>query len=1631
MWEQMIALGQSYSVTRSDGGGVFAGKYEGHFCLKNDIFLIFEKPDGAKIRIKEDCVDSIDDIIESLRIPASVPKAVLSPAPKAIASTSQIASASSQRTTAPAQQEAIKIEKPQFLVDSLWGMRQRYTPDGINPLRFEWPDFELIKSRIKLSGSKEDRTKWGNLHSAAQKSISDGDFSESNSNPDKIIRLLDQAKNLRESTGVSEIADFEAFLYTRLNRFDSAIKLLLGMNRLSKALAIWAHSHQSYTDLPEAIIKYLLVDEKRAISCLLTKFTETENTQWKELSHLLLDSGVPLHIITYAIFLVLQQKSSSISLDATKCKEKPSNDLLDFLISVAGSNNLLSNHYGYVYSLSSLGGRILDDRGIIVRINRATESNNKQFLPSKLEPPIAVKFSFSYINNVPYANQIEVLEHGSEGEITRFKSYTEKLEKVLPSSSLETKEALAVLKSLIFKQPTQPQSPQSVDLPAISKNQQLSKPHNLPRTANSAYNQAKTIHEEGNTHRRNGNESRAAECFKSAETLYLKAVAQGDLTSVTAAKDLVSLYQQMRRFSEALSFMLNHKQLLSSNIISYKNILHTIYLGLKDYAKCLEVAKELYEDKRTAALESQIGFYYSQLSDVDNAFDYWDRSVKNPSCVLSQKINVLQLMGLYYCRLNRLTEAEETLKRLRQLPNSITACERVQKAINDLSAGKSFEETIESNLIGMMSQLTSENDVESMEDESVYINEYEQQLLLQCDFDGIPGTEVEISENGVRYWKVQDEETRSRRIQGAMGSAGKGDLNYGTRSKRTLTVARCYKDWYDETKSSRHLVKYSQFFSESLFFRALKEISSPNVHRERDFACFLLRESVVFLSKSVNDVVGIRNFWEAVGCILSTRILGNGQVKYSKSISGSDYLYPILADSLIRKTSETVLELAWIDESLFDSGSHDKVRRIIITLLKKFVNTTSDEGSKNSLVELLGPIHQFDNGFGRFVSSHQEEHTNVVLYYRKISTDIESFWKNSEWIQANINKMLSFYGSNRLEILDQKRIKQTIQLLELLQKTSGGAEYDLQIEHCERGSDISAALSKAILDENEIEKSAPTLLSLQGILSFALRINVLFRKIMSDLYEKHEPDFNVSDVLSEEGTVISSVGEVFVKLAIRNGVACTTARDIYIEFAKTDDSDKFYSIDSEFLTMRVCDSLQQNSLTTFQLKANLTMLGRQADALQLYYKITYTTVHGDTKQFPKEAEREYDSLTIRLKSDSLFVAIQNPYQTGNPVRGSLFFGRESDIKDISGRILAGSPGQTYVIFGQMRTGKSSLLNAIEECISESGCLVVKAPAANGVENIHGYVKETLDELQRVLPSDLANCIEPSDVTNIWQHPSPLSVLSGVFSRLKEHPDFANTRIVLTCDEFQYVYSHIIKGTFPQNFMDIWKRWMQQISAFSAILVGNDAMDKFIKKSSNAFAGLEKNLRITYLDAASSEQLIATPIPWIDEDGMHKRRFIYNSIERIFQLTNGSAFHIQHICSQIVNRMNNDTHQNSITEDDVNAAIEKLFTVETYENLFHMLYISGEYELFPSESVSPEDNRIVLDALAQLRREKRPATKEEVINAIQMRNLNLSSPLDDIVRDLFDRGVLIALNGEYQIVLELYYEYMKRKEGFAL
>jgi len=397
------------------------------------------------------------------------------------------------------------------------------------------------------------------------------------------------------------------------------------------------------------------------------------------------------------------------------------------------------------------------------------------------------------------------------------------------------------------------------------------------------------------------------------------------------------------------------------------------------------------------------------------------------------------------------------------------------------------------------------------------------------------------------------------------------------------------------------------------------------------------------------------------------------------------------------------------------------------------------------------------------------------------------------------------------------------------------------------------------------------------------------------------------------------------------------------------------------------------------------------------------------------------TVTFGVMPPESFTEVQNPYldgASGVPVTSrEMFFGRDEFIDQVRGRIRkAAGPGAGVAIFGQKRSGKSSIrVHLVDRLRKLDGFPVVDVgnigdltPSSHESDPkkllailmwriIEGAEKDRRSETP-FLPPNLRR-------EEFVASPDPVYDFAQLFIDYRAAaPDIPP--FVVCLDEFQYIEGWIRDGLVPPAIMQMFKALVER-RLFHLVIVGQSDLERLVRDDPNVF-GVFTTARVSYLTALAARRLIEVPIQM---DG--QSRYRGRAVDRILELTGGNAFYIQRICSALVDYMN-DHGAPLVTEADVDlvsAAFLGRLTEADFDNL----------ESHGRDGFTTTENRAVLLAVARAL-EHGQATPESIAEEYD------GDRLQEILRELAAHEVIRRDRGAYQIVVGIYRDWLIKFMG---
>lgn len=414
-------------------------------------------------------------------------------------------------------------------------------------------------------------------------------------------------------------------------------------------------------------------------------------------------------------------------------------------------------------------------------------------------------------------------------------------------------------------------------------------------------------------------------------------------------------------------------------------------------------------------------------------------------------------------------------------------------------------------------------------------------------------------------------------------------------------------------------------------------------------------------------------------------------------------------------------------------------------------------------------------------------------------------------------------------------------------------------------------------------------------------------------------------------------------------------------------------------------------------------------------------------------------ISFDIHANYIFESFPNPFAAADIVEDdNMFKGRDNLIQEICERMSV--PRRGYVLYGQKRSGKSSVLWHVSEQLKKERNLF-------SVYFTMGSIITDEEQDEDVTRADLYYEVLKSielGIKQIDRKKFREQIGNKTLRRidLEEHPEqdfrfyldiyrdfiknelgFKKDHIVLAIDEITKMYYLILEQKVSPQIMSFWKSLIGE-GYFSIVWAGQDSMPRFIAEYANDF-GVFNPQPLSYLEEKYAKELIEMPI-W--NHITNESRFDKDAVNEIIRITACSPYYIQHICSDVVSHANNVSRRLPITVYDVQKVVEKdmegkgTFTIKDFDNLVSC----GDAKL---DIVPKEQTYSVLRDIALYTR-----NHSWYVDVKDLPGYLNNKDIQEIVRELLRREVLISRPNvtdrlEVKIKVELFKKWIINHECY--
>ncbi len=319
----------------------------------------------------------------------------------------------------------------------------------------------------------------------------------------------------------------------------------------------------------------------------------------------------------------------------------------------------------------------------------------------------------------------------------------------------------------------------------------------------------------------------------------------------------------------------------------------------------------------------------------------------------------------------------------------------------------------------------------------------------------------------------------------------------------------------------------------------------------------------------------------------------------------------------------------------------------------------------------------------------------------------------------------------------------------------------------------------------------------------------------------------------------------------------------------------------------------------------------QQGSVRLVVRITYDDLVGHGHVFDLA-----DNIVFLSGTGQVFKPIDpNPYVVGRPLqKGSVFFGREETFENIRRNLSGKHQDNILVLYGQRRTGKTSILYQLRHHLNQRFIPVLIDMQGILDEGLSAFLYTIAQNIWRTLRDQGIELTRPEQVDFLeW----PGIYFEDIFLQ-KVFDNLQNQSLILMLDEFELLESRVEAGKLDAGVFDFLRHLMQHYSKLNFIFAGTHRLEEMSSDYWSFLFNIAIYIKVFSLDEKSARKLILEPtVESLEIDEI--------AVQKMLRLSAGHPHFLQLLCHGLVNYCNIN-HVSYVTIHQVNKVVEEV--VET-------------------------------------------------------------------------------------------------------
>ncbi len=372
-----------------------------------------------------------------------------------------------------------------------------------------------------------------------------------------------------------------------------------------------------------------------------------------------------------------------------------------------------------------------------------------------------------------------------------------------------------------------------------------------------------------------------------------------------------------------------------------------------------------------------------------------------------------------------------------------------------------------------------------------------------------------------------------------------------------------------------------------------------------------------------------------------------------------------------------------------------------------------------------------------------------------------------------------------------------------------------------------------------------------------------------------------------------------------------------------------------------------------------------------------------------------------------FQRIENPYVTGNPVRGSQpFFGREGDFIDLERRLRTEKEGIVLLFVGGRRSGKTSIMFQILDGRLGDDFLPIFVDMQQ-LAGIHGN-NDFLGRIGRIIVESVDDERLALDLYD-FSTGNPILVLDSLLRDVAQiAPD---RRLLFLVDEAEILRDKVDREEISGAVLTYLASILES-QRVSFCFTGSAGLAEADVQEWRRLLGKGDFKEISFLTLADTMRLVQEPLG----DSVHYEEGV---IESIYELTYGHPFYTQLICTHAVDLLNGE-QRNQFSAEDLAEVVQTIVNNPPPQ----LIYDWDQFE---------DQEQLALSLLSEVTEQPHtPVPVDRMVEAIDQNSypINLTAESIHILLDGLDEKRVLerSQNHEYFFLMDLVRMWVRRNRS---